>query len=368
MGVLSADDLRKYDFFSSFSDSALEALSWRINVVTLPAGTIIIREGTVGDSFYFVEQGTVEITKTTQSGLKAKISVMGSGEGFGEMALLTCSRRSSSVTAVTDVILYELPRAAFEEIILHESAFAHMLIRKAKGYLQYTRIKTLQPFALLNHDKMFALIDKLKEKKYLPGEKIVVQGEKGDYYYIIRSGRVAVLRKQKGEEEPRPVAFLGAGESFGEEALIRDDPRNATVQATEETTVLMLTKTDFNATLKASFMESVFPEDVETDRRDRYVFIDARIRPEYDEVHIEGAVNIPLEELRGKFGELDPAKEYLTYCTNDARGMVSAFLLKSRGFNAKCLRGGVSAWTGPVASGSDGIYLPSGKSGAGLLR
>ena len=86
---------------------------------------------------------------------------------------------------------------------------------------------------------------------------------------------------------------------------------------------------------------------------------DARIPAEYEEEHIEGALNIPSEVLRRKFSELDQSKEYITYCVNDARGMVAAFLLKNHGFKAKCLRGGVSSWMGPVVTGSDGVHMPA---------
>lgn len=62
------------------------------------------------------------MTKRTKSGQDAKLSVIGSGQGFGEMTLLTCSVRSSSVSAITDVMLYELPKTDFEDIVLHDSA------------------------------------------------------------------------------------------------------------------------------------------------------------------------------------------------------------------------------------------------------
>ena len=64
------------------------------------------------------------------------------------------------------------------------------------------------------------------------------------------------------------------------------------------------------------------------------------------------------EELRMKYHEMDPSQEYLTYCTNDSRGMVAAFLMSTQGLNAKNLRGGLSGWEGPVAVGSDGIHFP----------
>ncbi|MBF0557187.1 MAG: cyclic nucleotide-binding domain-containing protein [Nitrospirae bacterium] len=357
--ALIASDLKKYNYFAGLSNSALEALSKKITTVNFPAGSEIIKEGSIGNSFYFVKDGELEVTKKTPSGQEAKLSVIGSGQGFGEMALLTGGIRSSSVRVITDSTLYELSKSDFEEILLQESSFADMLADKTKGLKQYTKIKTSQPFALLPADKMFALMDKMTVKEYKPDEDIIVQGEKGDSYYIIKSGKVAILKKKKDEGEFQQVDVIGEGEAFGEEALIRDDPRNATCRAIDATSVYVLTKKDFNQIVKASFLENIFPEEIALDTYlSDYMIIDARVPAEYQEEHIYGAVNIPVEVLRQKCLGFDKTKKYITYCLNDSRGMVAAFLLKNRGFDAKCLRGGVSGWLGEVVTGSDGVHMP----------
>ena len=358
MALLSSD-LKKYHYFSSLSDRSLVTLAEQISEIMFPAGTEIIQEGTVGDSFYFVKQGELEVTKKAKSGQEAKLSVVRSGQGFGEMALLTCSVRSSSVRAITDVVLYKLPKKGFEDLVLHESAFKAMLSRRDEDYSHFATIKTLQPFQLLDPEKMCAVIEKMEELTYTAGADIIVQGEKGDRYYIVKSGRVAVLKKKKDEQEPHQIAELGAGEAFGEEALIRCDPRNATCRAIEETTVFSLLKKDFDQIVKASFLDNIFPEEINVDTcLDEYMIIDARIPPEYAEEHIFGSVNIPVEELRLKCAAFDRSKKYITYCLNDSRGMVAAFLLKNRGFHAQCLRGGISGWEGKLETGSDGIHMP----------
>ncbi len=363
--TLRSSDLKKYRYFSSLSDGALETMSATLSIVDFPKGAEIIKEGVVGDSFYFVKDGRVEVTKMTKNGLEAKLAVVGSGHGFGEMALLTCSNRFSSVRAVTNVTLYRLSKRDFEDIVLHETAFRKMLLKRAEEYLEYNKIKVLQPFALLEPDKMYALLARMTEKRYKLGDDIIVQGEKGDYYYIIKSGSIAVLQKKDGQDEARQVAILGEGDAFGEEALIRDVLRNATCRAVEETTVYALDKVDFVQILQSSFIESIFSDDIFPDTYlNKWVMIDVRSSQEYAEEHIAGAVNIPLEVLRRRYPELDKNKKYITYCTNDGRGRVAAFLLKNHGFDAKCLKGGVSNWAGPVVNASDGVHLPEGANNA----
>lgn len=360
MEALTAQDLKQYDYFACLSDSALDQLAQKLHPIDIPQGTQIIRQGTPPDYFYFVRQGEVQVLKESAAGHKALISVVSRGQGLGEVALLTCSHRTCSVVTKTDASFYRLTKNDFSDILIEDSNFKCMLARNSRAYARINKIKTLQPFALLEPEKMYALMDKLIKKTYAPGENIVVQGERGDNYYIIKSGRVAVLKRKKGEATAKQLAVLQEGEAFGEEALIRDDPRNATCQALDETTVYVLNKMDFNRIVKASYLRFIFPDELSLDTYlDDYFFIDARIPPEYEEEHIAGAVNIPIEILRDKCHELDPAQKYITHCLNDSRGMVAAFLMSNRGFDAQCLRGGVSGWPGPIVNPSDGIHLPA---------
>jgi len=349
--TLESSYLKKFNLFSKLSGQSLEVLANNFKEESFPKGTEILREGDTADAFFFAKSGRLEVTRNAKHGL-VKLSIISSGQGFGEIPLLTNSLRSATVRALTEVTLFRLPKPKFDEIIAREPGFRNVLIKRAEDLARYDKLKALQPFALLEPDRMYALIARMAEKTYTLGEDIIVQGAKGDYYYVIKSGRVAVLKKSKGEQEAKQLALLGEGDGFGEEALIRDDPRNATCRAIEETTVYALDKIDFDQILKSSFLDNVFTEDISVETyRQKYEIIDARVPLEYEQEHIEGAHSIPVEVLRYKYRDLDPTKTYITYCTNDSRGMVAAFLLKNHGFNARCLRGGISSWQGPVASG-----------------
>lgn len=349
--ALNASELRKYKYFTSLSDSSFEILAQNFAVESVPKGKEIVKEGIPADSFYFVKQGRFEVVKSTAHG-PAKLSIVTSGQGIGEMPLLTNSVWASSVHTLTEAVLYKLPKTSFLEIVGRESAFKNILLKRAADLSFYDKVKALRPFALLEPDRMYAIMARMTERTYALGEDIIVQGEKGDYYYVVKSGRVAVLVKKKGEQEAKQAAVLGEGDGFGEEALIRNDPRNATCRALEETVVYALDKIDFDQIMKSVFLDNIFSEDISVQTyREKYVFIDARVPPEYEQEHIGGAVNIPVEDLRHRCKWFDPQRSYITYCTNDARGMVAAFLLKSCGFNAKCLRGGLGSWEGPVESG-----------------
>lgn len=351
--------LKQYCIFANLSDAALKEMSKKLEPVSYGAGAEIIQEATPADAFYFIHSGEVEVVKMTRWGQTSTISLMGKGEVFGEMALLTSSLRSAAVLAKTDVHLFRLMKKDFEQIVLMDSGFSNTLQERFATHDRFNKMKSLEPFELCEPYQISLLMEKLRERKYEPGDKIIAQGEKGEHYYVVKSGRVAVLR-QVEDEEPTRLAVLVEGEGFGEEALITDARRNATVQALDETTVWELSKSDFNSILKASFLEEVFFEDIPENGDDHYGFIDVRSESEFDGEHIPEAINIPLSELRQRYYELDKTREYYAYCSVGVRSSTAAFLLKSHGINAKAVKGGLSAWDGPLIVGeNEGVHLPS---------
>ncbi len=350
--------LKCYCYFSSLSEAALRALAEKLRAVRLPSGSEIIHEGDLGDSFYFINTGEVEVLKKTPKGKEALISILGNGEVFGEMALLTCSPRFATVIAKTDVVLYRLDRTDFEQIVLMDSAVSAVLKKKAYSYVQYDKIKTLEPFALLQPDQVAILLDRLKERKYAPGENIITQGEEGDVYYIVKSGRVTVLKKMFTEEYEN-VAVFDVGDGFGEEALLTDSRRSATVQAVDETVVWTISRDDFDHVLKSSFLEEISPQDVPYRKIGKYALLDVRTRVEFGEERIPGAVNIPLDELRQKYSSLDKTRKYYVYCLAGVRSSVAAFLLNMNGFKAKSIRGGLNSWPYPLQQGVSGVHRPT---------
>lgn len=73
---------------------------------------------------------------------------------------------------------------------------------------------------------------------YKAGETLFVQGDTGDYIYIIISGSVEVRKECKGEMEP--IARVSSGDILGEMAILTEEPRCATGVALEHTRVIMV--------------------------------------------------------------------------------------------------------------------------------
>ena len=95
-----------------------------------------------------------------------------------------------------------------------------------------------------------ALIAKAVQEKVVPAQTVIFrQGDPGDSFYVIKSGRVRAFRKDADGVET-DLSELGPGESFGEMALLTGEPRSANVAALEETRLAVLSKDQFDRILK----------------------------------------------------------------------------------------------------------------------
>lgn len=92
------------------------------------------------------------------------------------------------------------------------------------------------------------LAEQGKHRTYAAGETIVREGAPASALYIILSGKVHVERSEGGGSGPYPM--LGAGDFFGELALIEEHPRSATVVADEATDCILFVAWEFTALLK----------------------------------------------------------------------------------------------------------------------
>ena len=70
------------------------------------------------------------------------------------------------------------------------------------------------------------------------------------------------------------------------------------------------------------------------------VLVDVRTELEFKGGHFEGALNIPVDSLRERIGELDKDKEILEYCQIGLRGYVASRILTQRGYKVKNINGG----------------------------
>merc|ERR1712196_377665 len=93
------------------------------------------------------------------------------------------------------------------------------------------------------------LADSLRKESYADGAEVVVQGDPGDNFYIVEDGTAVCLKADNPGDPQKQVMELTSGQYFGELALLRDEPRAATVVAKTSLKVLSIDRKTFNRLL-----------------------------------------------------------------------------------------------------------------------
>jgi len=202
-------------------------------------------------------------------------------------------------------------------------------------------------FQQLPMEHVIQALQQMVPRQAKAGEIIVNQGERGDAYYLIWSGRAEVWKAGIYDEDQKHVASLGQGDTFGDEALVTGGTRNATVKMVEDGLLLVLGEAAFRQLLSQPLIEEVLPTAVPGLMAEGWQVLDVRYEEEFEDGHIPGALNLPLPELRARIdSQLDKASAYISVCLSGKRSAVAAFLLKQRGYRVVSMKEGMASWEG----------------------
>ena len=197
------------------------------------------------------------------------------------------------------------------------------------------------------------------------GEVVIKQGGEGDYFYIIVSGKCAVSRETPLKQEGIKLAELGVGDTFGEEALIAEAKRNATVTMLTDGVLMRLNKQDFRELMNEPLLQWVSASRRANRRQGRPLARRAAAErapdPRDRGVAEHPAVPDPPEALdaRSRYARTS------SYCDTGRRSSAAAYLLVERGFDAYVLRGGLSGDADAAPAAQAAAKKPDGLTAAG---
>jgi CRP-like cAMP-binding protein len=183
------------------------------------------------------------------------------------------------------------------------------------------------------------LFSKFEEMKYSKDDAVITQGEKGDYFYVIQAGRAKVERS--AGDKTVVLAELKPGDNFGQDALVSDTPRNATVTMTSNGTLMRLSEPDFQSLLMSPVIETVEMEEVQEMIQQgdpKTYIIDVRTPKEVEDDKIPGSLNVPLLLLRKNLSKLKDDAVYVTVCDGGKRSELGAYQLNEEGYSAYVLK------------------------------
>jgi CRP-like cAMP-binding protein len=202
---------------------------------SVPAGTVIINQGEVGDYFYVVEDGNISFAVDGNH-----VGACTRGASFGELALLYNCPRAATCIANTDCRLWKVDQRTFRYMLANNNA------NQQKDVLDVLR--KVQFLANLEEGMLIKIADALTTVSFQEGDRIINKGDVGEVFYILKEGRVKVHDIGLGDSQ-YVDQVMGPGDFFGERALLTGEPRNANVTAETASVTLCLSRETFEKTL-----------------------------------------------------------------------------------------------------------------------
>jgi len=303
---------------------------------------LIFREGDRDNFAYFLLDGRLELSAQEQ--LVKRIQ---GGTTDGAHALAQLQPRQLSARAQTHVTVLRLDRVLMDKLLTIDGAGEVQRVKVSDIEAEddgdwMTRMLQSELFSRVPAANIQRIFTKLEAINVKTGDVVVEQDGPGDYYYIVQQGRCEVTRTTSTGKIPIKLAELGPGDAFGEEALVSDSRRNATVRMLTDGELMRLVKEDFVELIQTPLMSAI---DLTTGRRlaaeENAQWIDVRFPEEHRNGAIEGSINQSLNTLRMHAERLSKERTYIVYCDSGSRSAVAAFLLSERGFDVHCLEGGL---------------------------
>jgi CRP-like cAMP-binding protein len=234
----AVSSLPSFPLFSDLPAAAFVELVREMRLVEHPADEILLREGTSGDAFYLIIDGTVRVKKNA-----LEVALLGPGSFFGEFAVLSDQRRHATVESVSSVRLLEVTRPLIDKLVQDHPGVARILRAFYGDRLLATLLETSPFFAGLNPEERADVATRFRPRRFGRGTTIIEEGASGGGLYLILVGEVEIVRNDEaGFVE---LGRLGEGSYFGEMSLLKGENASATVRASRFCETVQLPPRDF---------------------------------------------------------------------------------------------------------------------------
>ncbi len=323
---------------NSLNPENVQSLLAKLTATAIEAGHYLFKKGDTDKCHIYVLEGEVELVED-----KKVVQVIKAGTPDGQQPLVQHFPRLVSARAKTKVVITKINSDMLDIMLTWDQTVSYSVeaIDDDDETDWMARILQTRAFHRIPPANIQAMFMRIESVNYKPGDKVITQDEVGDYFYIIKEGRCMVTRATPANPKGVKLATLSVGDSFGEEALISESKRNATVTMLSDGLLMRLNKDDFNSLLNEPLLNWVDYEAGKALVAAGGVWLDVRLPDEYRSKHIKGSINIPLIFLRMKASSLDIAKKYVIYCDTGRRSSAVAFLLNERDIESYVLTDGI---------------------------
>ena len=347
----------------------LEEISKKAVIEEIRSGRYVFKKGDRDYQSVYLIEGRVELMENGRQ----VVATVDAGSEAARHPLAHKQPRNLSVRAAGSVTVVRIDSSLLDVLLTWDESSGYDVVEidAEQNDDWMTRMLQSEAFLQLPPTNIHQLLMRLEEVTLSAGDAVVRQGDQGDYFYIVKTGRLAVSRKASPRSKEVLLAELGEGACFGEEALVSDASRNASVTMLTDGTLMRLSKDDFKQLLCAPMVHEVgFNEAQELVSRGAR-WLDVRLPGEFENQSIEGSINVPLSALRDQSAELDSDVSYVVCCDTGRRSATGAFLLRQRGFSVYTLKNGLmdvpehapvssGAGAGAAEQGQDAEIIPFG--------
>ena len=167
--------------FSAIDEKDLKTVVDAMEEKRFKKGEKAIEQGESGDVLYLIENGNLDCFKTFSKGEEPTfLKTYGSGEAFGELALLYNAPRAATIIAKEDCLLWSLDRETFNHIVKDAS------MKKREKYEKF--LKSIDILKSIDAYEINQISDALKNRKVFAGDYIIRKDDIGEEFYILEEG------------------------------------------------------------------------------------------------------------------------------------------------------------------------------------
>jgi ATP-binding cassette subfamily B protein len=210
-------------------------------------GQAIVHEGDASDALYVLVSGRVRMVKRGENGDEISLGALRPGETFGEGGFSDHTVHPATVRASGDVEVVRLDRSVFEALLRRRPEVRKFFELQSRHRNLQFFFRQFTVFAKLPPETLNDLLANLEPIDFRQGDVVIREGEPPGPMYIIEEGRCRIHIGVDGRR--RNVAFLRRGEFFGELSVLRDQPRDSTVEAVTNCRLLRLTRETYQELL-----------------------------------------------------------------------------------------------------------------------
>jgi len=335
--------LSHYQPLNALNPENLEEALKQLTTEKVAAGNTLFKKGDTGNQQYYLLTGEVDLIG--DSGVLKTIKA-NTKDGYNAIAHIL--PRTITAKAKIDAEVFKIDGNLVDVMLTWDQTGSYQVtefdIGSGSGDDDWmNRILQTEAFHRIPPANIQAIFMRMESLPVKAGDKIIEQGNDGDYFYIIKKGRCLITRSMPDQPKGIKLAELKDGDTFGEEALISDAKRNASATMLTDGILSRLSKENFIELLNEPLLDWVSFDEGKKMVDEGAVWLDVRLPAEHQADAIKNDEHIPLIFLRMKINSLNENKQYITYCDTGRRSSAASYLLNERGFTSYILQDGVGA-------------------------